>query len=277
MMTSGEMCDALLNGGIGETVKLSGDVDNLATAMRFFKGGKMRIKGLVKLDQSQYKGTNIRKANLADAKSVFNVFDVFTTETMEKCRRPIIDAEHDGLASSDGWKMLVCRIPQQFPIADAVPCGFSNDVSFRWREIAEAMEPTDYVLQSYRRMATIQKGSQKHGLLQAVRKAVISYAHEDEDGCLNTLRLKIGKKFYDARAVADMVDALFKLGCTKVVLCEKTAFDGSYVIETTPLHIFGLGGDFDAKGVIMPLRYADDSMGAFVMPLDGTLKMKEVA
>ena len=95
-------------------------------AMRFFKGGKMSIRGLVELDQSNYKGTNIRKANLADAKSVFDVFDVFTTETTEKCRRPIIDAEHNGLAASDGWKMLVCRIPQQFPITDAVPSGFSS-------------------------------------------------------------------------------------------------------------------------------------------------------
>ena len=84
MMHSGEMCDALLNGGIGEKVKLSGEVKNLTTAMRFFKEGKMSIRGLIELDQSNYKGTNIRKANLADAKSVFKVFDVFTTETTEK-------------------------------------------------------------------------------------------------------------------------------------------------------------------------------------------------
>ena len=81
MMHSGEMCDALLNGGIGETVKLSGDVNNLTTAMRVFKGGKISIRGLVELDQSNYKGTNIRKVNLADAKSVFNVFNVFKVFT----------------------------------------------------------------------------------------------------------------------------------------------------------------------------------------------------
>lgn len=275
MMHSGEMCDALLNGGIGETVKLSGDVNNLTTAMRFFKGGKMSIRGLVELDQSNYKGTNIRKANLADAKSVFDVFDVFTTETTEKCRRPIIDAEHNGLAASDGWKMLVCRIPQQFPIADAVPSGFTNDIAFRWREIAEDMECSDYVLSFYRRMATFGKGSEKHGLLQAIRDAVMAYSHTADDGCWNTLRLKIGTKFYDAVSVANLVDALFKLGCSTVAFCEKTAFDGIHVCTSTPLHIFGFGCEMDAaKGVIMPLRYADDSLGAFVMPTGGATERK---
>lgn len=277
MMSSGEMCDALLNGGIGETVQLSGDVNNLTTAMRFFKGGKMSIRGLVELDQSNYKGTNIRKVNLDDAKSVFNVFNVFTTEAIEKCRRPIFDFEHDGLVASDGWKMLASRIPLRFPIADAVPSGFSNEIAFRWREIAEDMECSDYVLSLYRRMATIRKGSERHGLLQAVRKAVKAYEYEDADGCLNTLCLKIGNKFYDALAIADIVDALFKLGCTLVALCEKTSFNGTHVIGNTPLHIYGLGSEVDAKGVVMPLRYADASMGAFVVPLDGTVTQKNVA
>ena len=273
MMHSSEMCDALLNGGVGETVKLSGDMKNLATAMRFFKGGKMSIRGLVELDQSNYKGTNIRKANLADAKSLFKVFDAFTTDISEKCSRPVIDAEHDGIAATDGRKMLVCRIPRQFPIADAVPSGFTNDIAFRWREIAEDMECSDYVLSSYRRMATFGKGSEKHGLLQTVRDAVNAYEHSADDGCWNTLRLKIGTKFYDAVGVANLVDALFKLGCSSVALCEKT--DGIHVCTSTPLHIFGFGCEMDAaKGVIMPLRYADDSLGAFVMPLDGATKRK---
>ena len=237
----------------------------------------MSIRGLVELDQSNYKGTNIRKVNLADAKAVFNVFNVFTTEAIERCRRPIFDFEHDGLAASDGWKMLASRIPRGFPIADAVPSGFSNEPAFRWREIAEDMEGSDYTLSCYRRMATIRKGSEKHGLLQAVREAVKAYEHEDADGCLNTLRLKIGNKFYDALAIADIVDALFKLGCTLVALCEKSSFNGTHVIGNTPLHIYGLGSEVDAKGVVMPLRYSDDSMGAFVMPLDGTVTQKKVA
>lgn len=277
MMHSGEMCDALLNGGIGETVKLSGDVNNLTTAMRFFKGGKMRIRGLLELDKTQCRGTNIRKANLADAKDLFRVFSGFTSEAVDKCRRPIIDAEHNGLAASDGWKMLVCRIPRQFPIADAVPSGFSNDVAFRWRDIAEDMECSDYTLSYYRQMATFGKGGEVHGLLQAFREAVSAYEHLDEDGCRRTLRLKIGGKFYDAVGVANLVDALFGLGCERVALCEKTSFDGSRVMDCTPLHVFGLDGEMDAKGVVMPVRNADDSLGAFVMPLDGKWKRQKVA
>lgn len=277
IMHSGEMCDALLNGGKGEKVKLSGDARNLAVAMRFFKGGKIAIRGLVELDPSQYKGTNIRKVNLTDASAVFKVFDTFTTEAIEKCRRPIFDFEHDGLVASDGWKMLASRIPPRFPIADAVPSGFTNEIAFRWREIAEELEASDYNLSCYRRMATVQKGGELHGLLQAIRDAVIAYDHADGDGYLNTLRLKIGGKFYCAISVANLVDALFKLGCDTVALCEKTAWSGCHVMQYTPLHIYGMGGEVDAKGVVMPMKYADDSMGAFVMPTEKATERKKVA
>ena len=264
-MKSGEMCDALLNGGDKDTVKLTGDVKSLVTAMRFFKGGKMKIKGLVELDKSQYKGTNIRKLNLSDPNAVVRLFNKFTGP---KSRFPIVDKERNGLAVTDGWKMLLCRIPADFPIDDAVECGFSTDISFRWSDIAEDIEPTEYALTSYRRMATIEKGGEMHGLLQAMRDAVTAYAHDDADGCLNTLRLKLGKKFYSVRGVAELTDALFKMGCDRVAFCEKTAWSCDYVCENTPLHIFGFGAAVNAKGVIMPLRYADDAMGAFVMPVE---------
>ena len=276
-MNANEMCETFLKGGIGYLMSIYGDMRELTDALRTFKADKMPIRGLVRLNLSNCKGTNIRKINLADAKAVANVFSTFTTETTDKCRKPIIDAEHDGLVSSDGWKMLVCRIPQKFPIGDALPNGFTNEIAFRWREIAEEIEPSDYNLSAYRRMATVQKGSALHGFLQAVRAAVSAYAFEDDEGYYHTFYLKVGKKFYDATGVANLVDALYKLGCTSVALCEKTAWSGSHVMEYTPLHIYGLGADMDAKGVIMPLRYADDSMGAFVMPLDEATERKKVA
>lgn len=268
-MNSIQIYEALLKGGKGETVKVDCSKADLLAAMRDFKSQKIPLKGGVELI-ARYKGTNIRKINLADAKAVANVFNVFTREykDTDKCRKPIIDAEHNGLVSSDGWKMLVCRIPQKFQIGDALPNGFTNEIAFRWREIAEEIEPSDYNLSAYRRMATVQKGSALHGFLQAVRAAVSAYAFEDDEGFYHTFHLKVGKKFYDATGVANLVDALYKLGCTSVALCEKTAWSGSHVMEYTPLHIYGFGADMDAKGVIMPLRYADDSTGAFVMPYD---------
>jgi len=271
-MKSGEMCDAILNGGDKDTVSLSGDVKSLVTAMRFFKGGKMKIKGLVELDKSQYKGTNIRKLNLSDPNAVVRLFNKFTGP---KSRFPIVDKERNGLAVTDGWKMLLCRIPADFPIDDAVECGFSTDISFRWRDIAEDIEPTEYALTSYRRMATIEKGGEMHGLLQAMSAAVTAYAHEDEEGYYNSLRLKVCRKFYDVRGVAELTDALFKMGCDRVAFCEKTAWSCDYVCENTPLHIFGFGAAVNAKGVIMPLRYADDSMGAFVMPVEKSISAKK--
>lgn len=271
-MKSGEMCDALLNGGDRDTVSLSGDVKSLVTAMRFFKGGKMKIKGLVELDKSQFKGANIRKLDVCDPKSLFGLFRKFIGP---KSDTPIIDCERNGLAATDGWKMLVCRIPSGFQCSDAVQSGFSTNISFRWRDIAEDMEPTEYALTSYRRMATIEKGGEMHGLLQAMSAAVTAYAHEDEEGYYNTLRLKVCRKFYSVRGVAEITDALFKLGCDRVAFCEKTAWSCDYVCENTPLHIFGFGAAVNAKGVIMPLRYADDSMGAFVMPVEKSISAKK--
>ena len=277
-MNQDEIFETLLKGGKGETVKADCSKADLLAAMRDFKSQKIPLMGGIELI-ARYKGTNIRKIDVADAKAVANVFNVFTSEYKgtDKCRKPIIDAEHDGLVSSDGWKMLVCRIPQKFPIGDALPNGFTNEIAFSWSEIAGEIEPSDYNLSAYRRMATVQKGSALHGFLQAGRAAVSAYAFEDDEGFYHTFYLKVGKKFYDATGVANLVDALYKLGCTSVDLCEKTAWSGSHVMEHTPLHIYGFGADMDAKGVIMPLRYADDSMGAFVMPLDEVAGRKKVA
>lgn len=276
-MTSNEMTEVLLKGGKGEKAAITGNRGDFLTALRFFKKERIKIGGLVEVNQSDYKGTNIRKVDLSDPGAVFSVFNPFTREDKDNCRKPVVDGERNGLVATDGWKMLVCRIPARFPIAGAVPSGFAAQPPYRWWEVAEDIEPTEYALTSYCRMATIRKGDERHGLVQAFADAVRAYSHNDGDGCWNTLRLKIGGKFYDAVAVDMIVDALFKLGCTTVALCEKTSWAAGHISEYTPLHVFGFGGEMDAKGVLMPLRWADDSMGAFVMPLDGAAERKEVA
>ena len=63
------------------------------------------------------------------------------------------------------------------------------------------------------------------------------------------------------------MDALFKLGCTTVAVCEKLGWSNS-INNTTAIHLFGLDGTVAAKAVLMPVRYADEGTGAFVMPLD---------
>lgn len=274
-MNSSEMYCAICNSGKGETAKLTGIAPDLFSAMQELKQDEIPIYGGIELNKYNFKGTNIRKVKFEDAKAVFNVFDMFTKSDYVELNKPVIDAEHNGLVSTDGWKMLVCRIPSGFPISDAVHSGFSDDVQFRWRNVAEELEPTKYNLLCFRRMATILKGDELHGFLQAIRGAVGIYEHEDSDGCFHTLRLRIGDKFYDVKGIADMVDSLFRLGCSKVEFYEKTAFNE--VCEHSPIHIFGYGGECDAKGVVMPIRYADNSTGAFVMPLDDTGKVKKVS
>lgn len=274
-MNSSEMYNEVLKSGKGETAKIEGTAPALFSAMQELKHDEIPIYGGIELNQYYFKGTNIRKVHFEDAKAVFKVFERFTSSDYGKLNKPVIDAEHNGLVSTDGFNMLACRIPGGFPIADAVPIGFSADVPFRWRDVAEELEPTKYNLLCFRRMATILMGDELHGFLQAVRGAVNVYEHKGSDGCFHTLRLRIGEKFYDVKGIADMVDSLFKLGCTKAAFCEKTA--STEVCEYPPIHIFGYGGECDAKGIVMPVRDADDSTGAFVMPLDDTDNGKKSA
>lgn len=272
-MNSSEMYCAVLKSGKGETVKLNGTSPDLFSAMQELKHDEIPIYGAIELNQYYFKGTNIRKVHFEDAKAVCKVFKRFTNSDYSNLNKPVIDAEHNGLVSTDGFNMLACRIPGGFSITDAVHSGFSADVPFRWMDVAEELEPTEYNLLCFRRMATILKGDELHGFLQAVRGAVNVYEHKDSDGCFHTLLLRIGKKFYDVKGIADMVGSIFKLGCTKVALFEKTAFTD--VCENSPIHIFGYCGECDAKGIVMPYRYADDYTGAFVMPLDDAANVKK--
>lgn len=274
-MNASEMYSAICNSGKGETAKLTGTATALFYAMQELKQYEIPVYGGIELNKDNFKGNNISKVNFEDAKAVCKVFERFTNSDYGKLKKPVIDAEHNGLVSTDGFNMLACRIPGGFPIADAVPSGFSADVPSGWMDVVEELEPTKYNLICFRRMATILKGDELHGFLQAVRGAVCVYEHKDSDGWFHTLRLRICERFYDVKGIADMVDSLFKLGCTKVAFFEKTA--STAVCEYPPIHIFGYGGECDAKGIVIPVRDADDSTGAFVMPLDDTANGKKIA
>ena len=268
MMHSGEMCDALLNGGIGETVKLSGKREDLLSAMRKLKAHKIPLKGAIEIC-TDYKGTNIRKIDFLNSNAVFALFGKFTNPTKDIVARPYLDEKGNGIIGTDGWGMLVSRIPDNFPRDKAASSGFCTDVRIRWQEIADEIEPTEYALSHYRRMATVSKGEELHGFLQTAADAVKAYAHSDDEGYLNTLYVRIGQKFYDARRLSGLVDALFKLGCRKVAICEYLTF-GNHIRKSSPISLFGIGGTVAAKGILMPIKYADESTGAFVLPIDKT-------
>jgi len=267
-MNGNEMADALLNGGKGETVKLAGKREDLLAAMRQLKGDKIPLKGAIEI-ACDYKGTNIRKIDFLDSNAVFALFGKFTDPTKDIVARPYLDEKGNGIIGTDGWSMLVSRIPDKFPINTAVSYGFSTNVHIRWPQIADEIEPTEYALSHYRRMATVSKGAELHGFLQAAADAVKAYAHSDDEGHWNTLYVRIGQKFYDARRLSGLVDALFKLGCRKVAICEYLTL-GNHISNSSALSLFGIGGTVAAKGILMPIKYADESTGAFVLPIDKT-------
>ena len=265
-MTYNEMTDALLNGGKGGTVKLAGLAGDLMAAMYSLKKSKLPVRGKIEF-VTACKGRNIRKIDTTDIERMFHIFNDFTSDMDEKTRNPYVDEKGNGIIATDGWRMLLCRIPEKFPVDEAGLPFFSTNVLINWGHVAGDIEPTDYALSNYTRMATVKRGGELHGFLQVVANAVKSYAHEDEDGCLNTIRLRIGKKCYDAVGVASLVDALFKLGHDTVAVCESSPV-WDYISPYTPLSLFGMGGDVVAKGLVMPLRYADNDTGAFVMPVE---------
>ena len=262
-MNSSEMCGTLLNGGNGETAKLAGNKGELLAAMRYFKREKIPLKGGIEIEVEGCKGKNIRKAELSDPVSMFGVFDKFTTKYHEKCRKPVCDKEHNGLVASDGRMMLACRIPRDFPVDKVEGCGFSPVQTFPWTWFVDEMEVTDYTLLAYTRLATVEKGGYIHGYVQTVAEAARAYWHYGEDGEERHLWLRIGDEFYNPSFAANIVDSLFKLGCGSVEVCRKT--DGGF----SPLHFFGVGGEVAAKGLLMPMRYGDLSLGSFVMPKGG--------
>ena len=269
-MNQNEIMDAILNGGKGTTVKVTGKREDLLEAMRRLRAYKIPLKGSIEISADN-RGRLIHKIDLSNRVAVLSAVAPFTSQADKRTFRPYLDVAGNGIVSTDGWSMLVSRIPEDFPTenAGAVGIGFETNVDIRWQVIADEIEPTEYALSHYRRMATVSKGAELHGFLQTAADAVKAYAHSDDEGYLNTIYVRIGRKFYDARRLSGLVDALFKLGCRKVAICEYLTL-GNHISNKSALSLFGIGGAVAAKGILMPIKYADESTGAFVMPIEKT-------
>lgn len=278
--TPAEICDALIHSSKGNAVILNCGEEMLLSQFRALKKCKHPVKGRVELVPDNFKGTNIRKVNLGDADAVCRAFMPFTTVLSDKLRRPLYDAINNGLVASDGRQMLVCRIPEGIDVVSAHEAGFKCNPAeaFQWVSLVDEMSPTEYNLSAYKQMATIRKGDGLHGLLEAAGATARAYEHFGFDGSgsastdnLNAMRLWIGGKAYNAEWVANLVDGLFRLGSESVVLCERKYWGLEEVDAHAPLHIYGLGGKVDAKGLLMPIRrYGEVELdtGAFVLPTE---------
>lgn len=242
--------------------------EEMTSLFRSMRKGGVAFSGRLELSPSDYTGAVMPYINMNNAADMFSVFREFVDEAHEKLAKPLFDKHNNAMVATNGWYMLLCRIPKGMRKDAAKKAGFFTDknLPYEWKRVVDFEEPTDYTLSNYNLMATIGKGEGMHGMLQAMAKYGMVY--DSEDPYRKTLYLAIGEKQYCPIGLSKLVDALFLLGCEKVCLCEKAPYVGWRVSYGTPLHVFGIGGQYNAMAVQMPIRHFESS-GVFVLPVEG--------
>lgn len=241
-----------------DNTAISGSAEDLAAAFRMMKKEKYDIDCRISISHEGMKGRNVRKCDVTDGKAMFRVFSRFVSKYSDKILKPLYDEHGNAVIGTDGRMMLVSRIPEGFGRSDAVESGFEDQNIVRWDWCCGDLTHDDYTLSNYVHMAEIKKGGELHWLVQTVGALTKAYNHED-DGDYRSLYFHIGEKCYNASFVTELIDGLFRLGCDTVKVCEQMDMGGG-VAMTKPLHIFGIGTKFDAKGVVMPIRIGYGSM-----------------
>ena len=241
--------------------------EEMLSLFRSMRKGDVEFSGRIELSPSDYKGEAMPIVNVDNAADMFSVFHEFVDEVRENLAKPLFDRHNNAVVATDGWKMLLCRIPKGMKKTSAKKAGFftENIIPYNWVRVVDFEEPTDYTLSNYYMMATVRKGDGLHGMLQAMARYGKVYDSEDADR--KPLFLAIGEKQYCPIGLAKLVDALFRLGCEKVCLCEKAPYVGRGISYGTPLYVFGIGGKYNAMGVQMPIRHFECD-GVFVLPLE---------
>ena len=65
-----------------------------------------------------------------------------------------------------------------------------------------------------------------------------------------------------------MVTGVFKLGNSEIRLCEQTGYAGWHSNAYTPMHVVGIDGKNNSRGLVMPVRHYGMTDGAFVFPIE---------
>lgn len=241
--------------------------EEMTSLFRSMRKGGVEFSGRLELSPSDYTGEAMPCVNMDNAAEMFSVFREFVREDRENLAKPIFDTHGDALVATDGWRMLLCRIPKGMKRTAAKKAGFftGKNLPYDWTRVVDFEEPTDYTLSNYNLLATIRKGDGMHGMLQATAKYGMVYDSDDPDR--KPMFLAIGEKQYCPIGLAKVVDALFRLGCEKVCLCEKAFYVGRGIPTGTPLYFFGIGGQYNAMAVQMPVRHYEAN-GVFVLPVE---------
>lgn len=248
----------------------TGKVADIVAAYRAAKSAKAKVTGFINLAFTDtMDGLNVRSV-YGDAKKMGRLMDEFTGKFKAQLATPYIDTEFKALVATNGANMILCDIPEGMTKDDAILAGFKWNIGcdLRWWSVIRDREVTDYNLANLKRIAVIRKGDALHNLLMGLAECAKAYEHEDKDGCFHTIYCWFGQKLYNVRAVADMVTGVFKLGNTEIRLCEQVGYAGWYSAGHTPMHIVGMDGKNNSRGLVMPVRHYGMTDGTFVFPTE---------
>jgi hypothetical protein len=183
---------------------------------------------------------------------------------------PYVDTARNALVSTDGVGMILCDIPRGASKEEAVGAGFKWNVKeeLRWWGVIPDREVSDYNLANLKRVAVVEKGGELHSLITGIAACAKAYEFTDKDGYWHPLYVGIGRKLYNARALAKMVTGVFKLGNDSIGLYEQTGYTGWDSCDHTPIHVVGLDGANNSRGLLMAVRHYGTTDGVFRFPVE---------
>lgn len=248
-------------------------IGDAKAAYKAAKAAKAKVTGRINLTfTDRMEGLNIRSEYGTDISKMLPVFSQFTAEYKDTLARPIVDFDRNAVVATNGWTMLLADIPNGTTLEDFKANGFADEKDVNmcwWNAIApKDREVSDYNLAQMTRLAVIEKGGSLHNTLMAMAECAKAYEFTDKDGCWHTIYGNFGNKVYNIRSLAAVVTAVFKMGNTKIGLYEQLTSWG-ISSESYPMHIVGLDGGNNSRGLLMPIRHYGLTDGAFVFPIEG--------
>lgn len=252
-----------------QEAELSASPVELVEAFRRVGRSGKDLEGRLSLKvEGRKPGLLIRGIDKTDGKAMFGVFDGFTTELRESIAKPFYDEERNAVVATDGWRMLVCDIPEGLTKEDAVGAGFAADASVYpdWTRVMPSRDDTPYGLSDFKKVGEIVKGDERHKVLAALADCTRAYRHKVRKTVYSEVYTWFGSKQYNAEAVNLGVQSLFRLGCRSVRLMEALSWGGS-VWSGSPLHIVGFGGGVRCRVLVMPTRFPTNE-GCLVFSAD---------
>lgn len=266
-----DVLNMVMNAANGGDRVITGAVADAVAAFR--EAGKCKIPlfgNITMYFTDTADGLNVRNV-YGDVKKMHSVMKDFCHTYAANFTVPLYDGERNALVATNGYGMILCDIPSGTSAADAVACGFrdNNGLFAPWWNAISDRIVSAYSLSCMKKIMEVEKGGELHNQIVGAAECARAAEYKDKDGFTHRIWGTFGKKHYNLVYVADLVNAVFKMGNKKVGLYEQTGWAGWTECEHTPLHIVGLDGGNNSRALLMPFRCGLENYGTFVFPAEG--------